>query len=431
MKAVLICPAERAEVSALEEFTPLVNLSILGNPFIHHWLEYLAVCGIKNVTVLAADRPEQIRAEVGDGSRWGVQVEIIPESHELTLEEARQKLGGSDDIILIDHLPGLPTEKLFASYVAFYSTVHRWIEKNSHLMQIGLKEIRPGIWAGLHSQISPRATLTAPCWIGENVLINADAEVGPMTILERGVVVESGATITHAWIGKETFVGNFTQVNNSLAFGNTLVNFMNASVVIITDPFLLCALQDREISVSAGNLFGRCVALIVLALTSPFALVTMLKARFLGHRTFRQRRAIASHSTPQQYPTFIYYEFSSANGWWKRWPQLWSIVCGEFTWVGNRPLTTFQAGQLANEFERLWLAAPIGLISKGDSEGCSDLSSDEAHAHASFYAAQANWRLDLMILFRTVKHLAGRKKPASVQNDSATLKTRRFTLLAR
>jgi len=92
----------------------------------------------------------------------------------------------------------------------------------------------------------------------------------------------------------------------------------------------------------------------------------------------------------------------SDGGWLRRWPQLWQVACDEFAWVGNRPLNPSQAARLSSDFERLWLAAPIGLISLADAEGCDEIFSDAARAHASFYAAGANWRLDLAILARAL-----------------------------
>src|SRR6185436_17936568 len=86
----------------------------------------------------------------------------------------------------------------------------------------------------------------------------------------------------------------------------------------------------------------------------------------------------------------------------RRWPQLWSIVCGDFTWVGNRPLSPTDAAELATDFERLWLVAPVGLISLADAEACADFLSDQARAHASYYAVQAHWKMDLNIIMRVL-----------------------------
>jgi lipopolysaccharide/colanic/teichoic acid biosynthesis glycosyltransferase len=79
---------------------------------------------------------------------------------------------------------------------------------------------------------------------------------------------------------------------------------------------------------------------------------------------------------------------------------------GEFAWIGNRPLSPRLANTLAREYERLWLAAPLGLISLADAEGCTDFLSAEMRAHSSYYAAKANWRLDAAILCRVLFDVA-------------------------
>ena len=75
---------------------------------------------------------------------------------------------------------------------------------------------------------------------------------------------------------------------------------------------------------------------------------------------------------------------------------------GDLTWVGNRPLSPTDAAELRNEFERLWLAAPIGMISLADAAGCPQAFNDEARTHASYYAVKANWRLDCRIVARAL-----------------------------
>jgi len=71
----------------------------------------------------------------------------------------------------------------------------------------------------------------------------------------------------------------------------------------------------------------------------------------------------------------------------KRWPQLWKIVRGDFAWVGNRPLTRAQAAMLSNDFERSGSRLPSDWF-HWLMQGCIDSISDEARAHASFYAVQ-------------------------------------------
>jgi glucose-1-phosphate thymidylyltransferase len=91
MKSLLIFPAERPAVAALAEATPLALLPVMGKPLAAYWLEHLADLGIREVRLLAADRPDQVRAAVGHGARWGLVVEVIPALRELTVAEARAK----------------------------------------------------------------------------------------------------------------------------------------------------------------------------------------------------------------------------------------------------------------------------------------------------------------------------------------------------
>src|SRR6266487_5290079 len=125
MKALLICPAERQGVAALAEYTPLCNLPVLGKSVVEYWLEHLGTLGAKQVCILASDRPEQVRALVGNGARWGLSVAVYPELRELPPEEARAKyrvaeeaawLRAPHDAIFMDHLPGLPEYPLLTSY---------------------------------------------------------------------------------------------------------------------------------------------------------------------------------------------------------------------------------------------------------------------------------------------------------------------------
>src|SRR5438270_13275043 len=125
MKALLICPEERPGLARLSGVAPLANLPILGQGLAEYWLEHVAARGSKELRVLAADRPEQVRQLVESGARWGLQVEVIPETRELTIGEARQKycsgstsdwLPEPHDVVLMDRSPGLPSQPLFHSY---------------------------------------------------------------------------------------------------------------------------------------------------------------------------------------------------------------------------------------------------------------------------------------------------------------------------
>jgi hypothetical protein len=410
MKALLICPGRRSPVATLLESGPLVTLPLLGKCLLEYWLEHLVEHKVNAVHILASDRPENVLAMVEDGARWGLQVTVLSENSELSIEEAWESYGEEDQeglfkpdrVVVLDHLPG-STSPLFESYAGFFAALLEWMPRAATPDRIGMRELRPGIWVGLHSYLSPQAQLCAPCWIGEDVHVGPRAIIGPGAILESRTFVDSDAEIVESVVGAATLVGKRTEVRHSIVEGPTLVNWQLNSCVRVRDAFLLSGLEPYSSRFERGNIVGRLMALLALILFAPFALVAALRSRRCGApvlRTFLAARpcAVAAEIVPGD--TIVYHKLADVDGIVGRWPQLWNVVCGEFTWVGNRPLNPHQAANLTSDYERLWLAAPIGLLCLADAEGCPDSLSDEARAHASYYAARAGRRLDLAILLR-------------------------------
>jgi hypothetical protein len=406
MKAILICPAERPEVAALGEKAPLSNLVLLGKPLLFYWIEHLVAAGATDLQVLAADRPDQVRALVGDGTRWGVRVSVCPVMREFSPHEARVKyrapgdtnwLMAPQDVVLVDHLPGQPAHSLFASYASFHKQLVEWMPRAAGALRVGIREIQPGIWAGLNVSISPKATLVAPCWLGNHVRIGEHVVAGPGAIIEDHAVLEAGVTVEQSLVGPGTLAGALIFLRDSLAYQKRLIHVKLGSQVEVSDPFLLCGVEDQAAPLPQHSPHGRLAALLVMILTSPLALVAWGWARLRRERPFVALQAVQPGvSGPTR--TINYYEWTRGRGWWKRWPQLWSVVRGEFAWFGNPPLDPRQARQLRSDFERLWFHAPVGFFSAADAAGCREPLSDETIAHSVYYATQGNTRLRWQIL---------------------------------
>lgn len=252
MKACIICPSERLPVGALSEAFPLANFPILGKNLLGYWLEHLAALGAKQVSILAVDRPGFVRQFSGNGARWGLNVEVIEEARELSPALARAKypvtkdgwLAEPNDIILMTHFPSLPQYPLFDSYADWFSAVLAWLPHAAAMNRIGVRELRPGVWVSMHTHMAATAQFKSPCWIGEGVRIGSRTIIGPGTILENHVLVESDCEITDTLVGPETLVGKFTELKNSLAWGRTMVDWKTGSVVRVPDPFVMCSLGD-------------------------------------------------------------------------------------------------------------------------------------------------------------------------------------------
>ncbi|HOP98183.1 MAG TPA: hypothetical protein PLK78_12175 [Verrucomicrobiota bacterium] len=259
---MLICPSSRPGVEYLSALAPLAAIPLLGESLVEYWMTHLAMSGPTSVRILASDRPERIAAIVGNGARWGLQAEVIVENRELTLAQAQIKYSreissGSSEIVVLDHFPGT-LHSLFTSYADLFGGVLEWLPNAFMPDRVGFREIRPGVWAGLHTRISPEAHLNAPCWLGHNVFVGAGAVVGPMTIVEDRCFIESKAEVVSSLVGPDTFVGEPAVIGEAIAWGNSVIGWKTGACMKVQDAFVLCALRRSAVAPSnPSGLFTR------------------------------------------------------------------------------------------------------------------------------------------------------------------------------
>lgn len=258
METILICPGERPTVGFLAQAVPLVAVPILGESLVNWWIESLARSGVKEVVILATDRPEAVRATAGNGARWGVRVRVEAVLHEPDAAEVRTGQGWNGqgaasvvagEVFTMDRLPGIHGQPLFRSYRDWFGAACAWMSQMPKAHRIGVREVEPGVWAGHRAQLAPTAQLRPPCWIGAHVQIGPHAVVGPNAILEDRVMVDSAAEIQLSAVGPDTFVGALTKLEGSIAWGSTLIDWRNGSCTQVPDPFLLCALGQKYLPI--------------------------------------------------------------------------------------------------------------------------------------------------------------------------------------
>lgn len=63
----------------LTETCPKALLEVAGEPFVHHQLRLFARRGLKRAVLLVGYLGEQIEADVGDGQRFGIAVDYVPD----------------------------------------------------------------------------------------------------------------------------------------------------------------------------------------------------------------------------------------------------------------------------------------------------------------------------------------------------------------
>jgi hypothetical protein len=263
MRAILICPSSCPAVDHLAALAPLAAVPLLGETLVEYWLTHLALSGAREVRILAHDRPEHIAALAGNGARWGLKVDVVRESRVLTPAQAQikyaERTGASwspDEIILMDRFPQ-STRPLFGSYTDLFAGLLDWLPHALTPDRVGVRELQPGIMVGRHTRVSPEAKLLAPCWIGQSVYIGAGAIVGPMAVVEDRSFVEPASEITCSLIGPDTFVGRSAVIQDSIAWGDTLIHWKSGACGPVPHAYLLCALRSPALARQSRGLFDR------------------------------------------------------------------------------------------------------------------------------------------------------------------------------
>ena len=291
MKIILICPSERHELEQLTGNGPLAALPLFGDTALGLWLSHLAARGVTQVKILAADRADHIKALVGSGEKWGLDATVHSEAIEPTVPEARKKHKPTDgagfvaepeDVQLVDHLPWDDSYPMLADYASWFGACQVILNHIKPGFRVGMRQLRPGVWFGKGSQIAPSAKLEGPCWIGRGVHIGDNAVVGPNVIVEDETYIDDHTELADAWIGPATYVGTLTQVKDSLAWGNTLINWRTNSHITVPDPFLLSSVEQARNAVKGLLAPKRLPALFTETFSRPMAAFASFKAKLPG-----------------------------------------------------------------------------------------------------------------------------------------------------
>lgn len=393
-RTLLICPADRPGSEFFGARVPLPLLPLLGQTVLARALAHLARQGKKTLRVVATDRPAAIRHHLRGGIPWGIQADVVTDAEERDVSEALVRHGGHDveEAIKLNVLP-TAKEDLWASPQAMLNGL---VDSMGLAARdtVSMREVGAGIYISTQAQVSPGASLQAPCWVGARAIVREGAKVGPGAIVENGAWIDTGASVSHSWVGPSTYLGSGLDLEGKFAWGTMVMDASSCVISEIIDPLLMTDLGSRLRTRPGSRWFGRIAAALMLLLTPPVFLIAWLAARVRGVETVSRRRVICTpcYINPDHAPTVVTRRFEGLGGLWSRWPELWNVACGEFGWTGNRPLTREQARDLSDDHERLWLATAPGFYSLADDERGLDSFDHWARAHAAWYATCASAR---------------------------------------
>jgi hypothetical protein len=284
---------------------PELALPLQGKSLLHRSMDVLAREGCRVVHVGLGNDAVLIKALIGDGARWGMQIEFhsltggqgfdqlvrrvgpLPERSYLIgdaclvpLEDRAQFAqldAGHGVALFVQRSPhdlwsgwallkgealremrlpesfrgkapqsagGAVAVVLSESSVIAADSLAALLKSDQKLLQAQQEPIRIGRRARIH----PSASLVPPVYIGDGVRIDADATVGPYASIGSGAFVDQGTKIRHSAVLPETYVGKDLEVVESVVRGNRLASLQLQTVADIADAHLVAPmLQDSRL----------------------------------------------------------------------------------------------------------------------------------------------------------------------------------------
>ena len=248
-----------------------------------------------------------------------------------------------------------------------------------------------GIWIGNGSRVHPSARLRAPVFIGNNVLIAEHAEIGPNTMIGDGCIVDAGSHIEESVLLAKTYVGRDLDISRSVLAGNTLINARLGVALQIQDTEFLRNTDRRDLGRPKASLTQRALAAILWLALAPLGLAWRLRSdesaqgpgasigipcAVAGAYQSSKVRFAMSHDAIHA---------AKAGAWTRHLfatflPGLRDAISGRVALIGLQPRTIGEILALPYYWQRLYRAAPAGLIGEGLLQGAEGASPEMGYA---------------------------------------------------
>jgi NDP-sugar pyrophosphorylase family protein len=311
-------------------------------------------------------------------------------------------------------------------YYSLIKNLNDYVEVNRAVLKgdighiaIPGKEIREGLWVGRNSFIDPTAEINTPVLIGENCSIKSSVSIGLYSIIGDGVIVESDTNINRSIIYEKTYVGTNTEINDSIVHQNFIFNLPSMSNLYVDDDTIIGTMEKNLFKEKLEKIFNVFMALFLFCFFSPVMLALYIyhllcpskgylaKMTGFGGYGSRDMKGVPELSEITQH------YFKSSYSLIRKLPGLINVIKGDIRLVGNSILSKEELNQLREDWQKVRLNAPTGLIHLWETEKSPLSTWEERIVSENFYASTRSFRDDIMILFKYFFHI----KNLSAEND--------------
>jgi len=474
MRALIIATGDPAVSEEIGERPPAFLLPLIDRPFLQHVVEFVAESrAFEAIDILLCHLPEKVEALFGDGTRWGVPItyHLVRDSSRPYAALRRIEADGPALLIHGDCLPQTQLKELaqgpgpmalcsngewtgwalldagsigeieagwdrsqLSSFVLgsayrrgavqecpavlgvrtdaeFIASQRTALDKGFAGLMFYGREVEEGIWIARNVSLHPTVTMIPPVYVGENSRVSKGMRLGPNVVVVRDCVLDSNTTVQDSTILPGSYVGQALELDHVIIDRNKLINVRAGGETLVSDDFILSGIARTSLRENLTNLLSRVTALLLLAVTSPVVLLTMIGLLILRRgpvfnpvvalrlparenrwewKTFR----LISLVLPGSKPGMFQHLFLQVL------PGLINVVRGHLHLVGVEPRNPEAALALPYDWRVLYLRARAGLITEAYALHGPNATADEIYSSEAFYSVAAGPRHDAAVLLR-------------------------------
>jgi len=351
---------------------PFVLWPIGPQPLLSHWMDEAVRRGFDEVEVYVSDRPTAVRLALEGGVYWSRPVRVIPIARESDAPAGAERL---------DHFPNGGPESFSGDarqlLEHWFELQKTWLASRSQERVAIDERHASGGWIGPHASVHPSAELRAPFWIGPNAKIGERCHVGPNAVIGQDSILGNNVEVEEACVLPNTCLGHNTRLSRALGDGGALVDWARGCRVDIGERFIMRAVVSRH---HGPGLLERAAAFVTFWLLAPFV-------RLCNRAGWTSREVVTQSGAAIRLRTGL-----GGPLWARRWPWLWQIARGNFSWIGILPRVAEDWKSFPDEVLHQIRSCDFGMFSLADLHGCHDPADPEESIHAIYQALQADAR---------------------------------------
>ncbi|MCX7109788.1 MAG: NDP-sugar synthase [Proteobacteria bacterium] len=259
-----------------------------------------------------------------------------------------------------------------------------------------------GLTQGRNSKVSSRCLKLGVAFVGSGSEVHPTAELSHEVVISDQVIVDRYAKLSDTVILPNTYVGELVNLSKSIAWGNVLIRVDIDTHVRITDAFLLADLRQTTLGNSLSPLLNRLGGLLLLLLSLPLWPLAALAAnhektsgKLFRSRQLRGNRINLTEFGERHRAEFTAWEWSTTRPLFRALPRILALLSGDLRLVGVEPVTSEQALQRTEEWERCADGAPAGLIGPAQLRYTDKTPEEERLLADAYYVGQhdrwKNW----------------------------------------